>query len=300
MSWHETIEPTCKDAGGAIELVIEPQQKDLGGFGVRRLLPSAKRQAVGPFVFLDHFGPATFPEGRGIDVRPHPHIGLATVTYLFAGELVHRDSLGHVQAIQPGAVNLMTAGRGIVHSERSGADRAVTSTLHGLQSWLALPAENEEMPPAFMHYPETSLPVLHLNGATVKVIIGTAYGKTSPVTAYSPLCYLEIRLPQGRDVTLPDNCPESAVYVVSGAVGIDGCTFGDGLMTVARAERAVRLRAVSDSHVMVIGGEPLGERHLWWNFVSSSKQRIEAAKEDWREGRFGSIPGETEFIPLPE
>ena len=300
MSIQPCYEPACQNEAGAIELLIEPRAKDLGGFEVRRVLPSSKRQMVGSFIFFDHMGPAEFPPGQGIDVRPHPHIGLATVTYLFEGEIMHRDSLGFVQPIQAGAVNLMTAGRGIVHSERAGKDRAIQSRLHGIQSWMALPPDQEEMEPGFIHYPADSLPQLEVAGASVRVIIGTAFAETSPVVSYSPMLYLEIRLPQGSEITLPDGYRDRAVYLVSGTVQIENTLYQAGVMAVARPDRKVILSAQTDSHMMVIGGEPLGRRHIWWNFVSSSKDRIEQAKRDWTEDRFAKVPGETEFIPLPE
>ena len=283
-----------------IELTIEPRIRSLGEFDVRRVLPSAERRMVGPFVFLDHMGPAVFSPGKGIAVRPHPHIGLATITYLFEGEIMHRDSLGYVQLIQAGAVNLMTAGRGIVHSERASDDLAVTSRLHGIQSWLALPLEVEETKPGFLHYPTASLPELTLGGATVRVIMGAAYGARSPVVTYSPTLYLEMRLPAGAELALPDDVSERAAYVTEGAVNVSGQEYREGTMLVARTGADVRLRATVPSRVMIVGGEPLGQRHIWWNFVSSSKERIEQAKRDWVEGRLGKVPGDDEFIPLPE
>ena len=283
-----------------IELTIEPRIRSLGEFDVRRVLPSAERRMVGPFVFLDHMGPAVFPPGKGIAVRPHPHIGLATITYLFEGEIMHRDSLGYVQLIQAGAVNLMTAGRGIVHSERASDDLAVTSRLHGIQSWLALPVEIEEMPPGFLHYPTASLPELTLGGATVRVIMGAAYGARSPVVTYSPTLYLEVRLPAGSELALPNDVSERAAYVTEGAVNVSGQEYREGMMLVARTGADVRLRASVPTRVMVVGGEPLGRRHIWWNFVSSSTERIEQAKRDWVENRLGKVPGDDEFIPLPD
>jgi redox-sensitive bicupin YhaK (pirin superfamily) len=283
-----------------IELTIEPRIRSLGEFDVRRVLPSAERRMVGPFVFLDHMGPAVFPPGKGIAVRPHPHIGLATITYLFEGEIMHRDSLGYVQLIQAGAVNLMTAGRGIVHSERASDDLAVTSHLHGIQSWLALPLEIEEMKPGFIHYPTASLPELTLGDATVRVIMGAAYGARSPVATYSPTLYLEVRLAAGSELVLPNDVSERAAYVTEGAVSVSGQEYREGTMLVARTGADVRLRTSVPSRVMVVGGEPLGHRHIWWNFVSSSKERIEQAKRDWVEGRLGKVPGDDEFIPLPD
>jgi len=282
-----------------IELTIEPRVRSLGEFDVRRVLPAAKRRRVGPFVFFDHMGPAVFPPGQGIAVRPHPHIGLATITYLFEGEIMHRDSLGYAQLIQAGAVNLMTAGRGIVHSERASDDLAVTSHLHGIQSWLALPLELEETAPSFIHYDAGALPETTSGGCTVRVIMGTAYGQTSPVLTHSPTLYLEVQLPPGAELALP-TAHEIAVYVVTGSVRIAGREYAEGMLAVARDNADVRLHATAETRVMVLGGEPLGARHIWWNFVASSELRIERAKADWAEGRMGQVPGDDEFIPLPE
>jgi redox-sensitive bicupin YhaK (pirin superfamily) len=300
MSYHAAAEPHCTRNAGAIELIIEPEKKDLGEFTVRRVLPSAERRMVGPFIFFDHIGPAEFPPGQGIQVRPHPHIGLATVTYLFEGEIIHRDSLGFLQPIQAGAVNLMTAGRGIVHSERAGDDFDTTSKLHGIQSWMALPADREECEPGFVHYPTDALPELEMERVSVRVIIGEAYGHASPVICYSPMLYLECRLPRGTSLSLPEAYRELAAYIVSGEIRTDENRFTDGVMMVACPEKQVRLEAAEDSHVMVIGGDPVGTRHIWWNFVASSKNRIEKAKEDWKKGRFDKVPGDSEFIPLPD
>jgi hypothetical protein len=299
MSYHTAIEPTCTGTEGAVELIIKPHKKDLGGFSVSRVLPASERRMVGPFVFFDHMGPAEFPPGEGIQVRPHPHIGLSTVTYLFEGEILHRDSLGFVQPIQVGAVNLMTAGHGIVHSERAGEDLHKTSRLHGIQSWMALPTNLEERAPDFVHYPANELTALEIEGVTVRVIMGEAYGHVSPVTTYAPTLYLECLLPAGSELILPDTYDEQAIYVVSGDCLVDDRSVTDGLMAVACPGKSLRVEAVTDSHVMVIGGASLGKRHIWWNFVSSSKERIEQAKIDWQENRFDAIPGETEFIPLP-
>ena len=300
MSYQAAPEPKCKKTRGSVELIIEPQEKDLGEFTVRRVLPAPERRMVGPFIFFDHMGPAEFPPGQGIQVRPHPHIGIATVTYLFEGEIMHRDNLGFVQPIQCGAVNLMTAGSGIVHSERAGDDLNETSRLHGIQSWMALPESEEERDAAFQHYPASDLPDIEVNGVKVRVIIGEAYGHASPVHAYSTTLYLECVMPKGSELSLPDQYDEIAAYVVSGSVTIDGRSFGEGVMAVASADAVMTLVAEEESRVMVVGGEPLGRRHMYWNFVSTSRERIEKAKSDWREGRFGQIPGETEFIPLPD
>jgi len=273
--------------------------RSLGEFDVRRVLPSAQRRMVGPFVFLDHMGPTVFQPGHGIAVRPHPHIGLATITYLYEGEIMHRDSLGYAQLIQAGAVNLMTAGRGIVHSERA-PDVTATSHLHGIQSWLALPLELEEMAPTFIHYPASTLPERVIDRCSVRVIMGSAYGLQSPVLTYSPTLYLEAALPAGASLVLLDDAPERAVYVVAGRVTIGGREHAEGTLAVVREGATVPLEAVSAARVLVIGGAPLGPRHIWWNFVSSSEARIERAKLDWTEGRIGKVPGDDEFIPLPE
>ncbi len=308
MSTLPDYEPTCADHAGAVDLTIRPRSRDLGGFSVRRVLPAAERRMVGPFVFFDEMGPAVLPAGQGMDVRPHPHIGLATVTYLFEGEIMHRDSLGSVQPIRPGAVNLMTAGRGIVHSERSGADRAVDARLHGLQLWIALPDGAEEIEPDFVHYAAESLPELEIDGAQVRVVMGGAYGRRSPVASYSPIVYLEVRLPAGASFELPGDYSELAAYLVSGRVDAAGRAAGAGaagtydpnVMLVARHGAALTLTAREPARLVVIGGEPVGPRHIWWNFVSSSKERIERAKDDWRAMRLGTVAGDDEFIPLPE
>ena len=300
MSYQAADEPKCTENKGSVELVIAPKEKDLGEFTVRRVLPAPERRMVGSFIFFDHMGPAEFPPGQGIQVRPHPHIGIATVTYLFEGEIMHRDNLGFVQAIRPGAVNLMTAGSGIVHSERAGDDLDETSRLHGIQSWMALPDADEECGAAFEHYPADDLPDFEVNGVRVRVIIGDAYGHTSPVHAYSSTLYLECVMPKGAEITLPDHYEEIGAYVVSGGVTIDGQSYDEGVMAVGTSGAAMTLTARQESRVMVVGGESLGKRHIYWNFVSSSRERIEQAKSDWREGRFGNIPGDTEFIPLPD
>ena len=283
----------------AVELTIEPRVRSLGEFDVRRVLPAAKRRMVGPFVFLDHMGPAVFPPGQGIAVRPHPHIGLATITYLFEGEIMHRDSLGYRQLIQAGAVNLMTAGRGIVHSERASDDLAITSRLHGIQSWIALPLDLEETEPTFLHYPASSLPEMTIDGATVRVIMGSAYGLQSPVLTYSPTLYLEASLAANAKLAVLDEAPERAVYVVAGRIDVGGTAYGEGTLVVLRGGVTVPLTAETEARLIVIGGTPIGPRHIWWNFVSSSEARIERAKHDWAEMRMGTVPGDDEFIPLP-
>ena len=299
MTFHEATEPQCETSGGAISLTIRPRIRDLGEFSVRRVLPSRERRMVGPFVFFDHMGPAEFPPGEGIAVRPHPHIGLATVTYLFEGEIMHRDSLGFEQAITAGAVNLMTAGRGIVHSERAGRDFDVTSRLHGIQSWMALPTDDEEIAPDFVHYPAASIPAVDVDGVEIRIIMGSAFGQESPVRLHSPTLYLECMLSADSVLTLPDGHDELAVYVVEGSVRIGGQSCDEGVMAIGADGSGLHVAAQSDSRIMVIGGSSLGQRHIWWNFVSSSKDRIERAKTDWADGRFDPVEGDDEFIPLP-
>ncbi len=287
----------------AIDLVITPRSRDLGeGFMVRRILPYAKRRHVGPFVFLDHMGPADFPPGHGLDVRPHPHIGLATVTYLFEGEIMHRDSLGVVQPIRPGDVNWMVAGRGIVHSERTRDElRRSGSALHGIQSWLALPQTHEETAPDFRHHPAASLPEIERPGARMRLIAGAAFGAVSPVQTFAPMFYLDVVLDDEAVLPLPGEYEERAVYVAIGMVVLDGERYEAGSMLVLKPGSQPRIIAQGPARLMLLGGAPLdGERHLWWNFVSSSKERIEQAKADWRAGRFAMVPGDPEFIPLPE
>ena len=295
-------ESDCLQRAGDIETLIRPHEKDLGGFSVRRSLPSEKRRMVGPYVFFDHMGPARFAVGEGVDVRPHPHIGISTVTWLFDGEIIHRDSLGHHRPIRPGAVNLMTAGSGIVHSERTSAEeRARGAALHGIQLWLALPAELQEMDPAFTHYPAETIPVVERPGSRVSVIIGEAYGVPSPVEVPSPTLYAEALFSGPADLALPDQYQERAVYVVDGEVMIGDDAVGAGCMAVIRPGPGVAVRSAGPARAMLIGGDAVPERRtMWWNFVSTSRERIERAKRDWTEGRFPEVPGETEFIPLPE
>lgn len=280
---------------------IEGRRRELGGgFTVRRVLPSSKKQMVGPFIFFDHMGPVILEPGEGMDVRPHPHINLATVTYLFEGEILHRDSLGSEQLIRPGEVNWMTAGRGIAHSERSpAAERKSGARVHGLQLWVALPEEHEEVEPAFAHTPSADIPQLERGGAQLRVIAGSAYGERSPVKVLSSLFYVDARLPRGTTLALPPEHEERAIYLVEGALESDGQAQAAGTMRVfAPGEESVR--ASEDSRIMILGGAPLGERHIWWNFVSSSLERLERAKKDWAEERFPLIPGDSsERIPLP-
>jgi redox-sensitive bicupin YhaK (pirin superfamily) len=284
-----------------IQHLIEPYIQDLGGFQARRLLPSNVLTLVGPFIFFDHLGPAVFPPGRAVDVRPHPHINLATVTYLFEGVLLHRDSVGSVQEIRPGAVNWMTAGRGIVHSERTpDNERSKEAILHGIQTWIALPDEYEETDPWFRHHPASELPVWQEAGVSLTLIAGDAYSRTSPVQIFSPMIYLDAQLAPGKQFTLPGYYSEQAVYSVTEGLAIDGVPLEQHRLAILASGTEVNISASNKAHCIVIGGEPVGERHKWWNFVSSRRERIERAKLDWREGRFAQVPQETEFIPLPE
>ncbi len=284
-----------------VELLLDPVTKDLGDFVVRRTLPATDRQRIGPFIFFDHMGPADFKPGSGVNVRPHPHIGLATITYLFAGKIMHRDSLGHAQAIEQGAINWMTAGRGIVHSERSPEElKQSGSHLHGIQAWVALPVELEETKPRFEHYPAEDVPEVNLDGANLRVIVGQAYGAASPVRASSETLYVEANLEAGADLSMPAGIDELAVYVVNGDIDVGDCPVTSGRMAVIEAGSDAVARARTTTKLMLLGGASLpGQRYLWWNFVSSSKERMEQAKKDWREQRFGEIPGETELMPLP-
>ena len=287
---------------GVISSLIQPRPRDLGGFSVRRVLPAAGLRMVGPFIFFDHIGPARFAPGTGIDVRPHPHIGLATVTYLFEGAMVHRDSLGVVATIEPGAVNWMTAGRGIVHSERTGDDlRASGHGIHGIQSWVALPREFEECEPSFRHHPAASLPQFAVGEATVRIIAGNAFGTRSPVDVLVPTLYADVELPSGASIPLPPEHEERAVYVAVGTVLLASSAVEAGQMAVLEPGAEARLESPKGARLLLLGGATAdGPRHLWWNFVSSSLERIEEAKRDWATGNFPRVPGETEFIPLPD
>jgi redox-sensitive bicupin YhaK (pirin superfamily) len=281
---------------------ISGQKRELGdGFSVARVLPQATQRTVGPFVFFDYFGPVDFAPGHGLDVRPHPHIGLATITYLFDGSQVHRDNLGTVQEIVPGDVNWMTAGRGIVHSERTGADvRARGGRMHGIQSWVGLPQAHEDDAPSFQHVAAGALPTREEDGVTVRLIVGKAFGLTSPVAVPMEIFYADARLKAGRRIALPNAYAERGAMVVGGTVSAGGSHHGDGAMMIFDGGETPQIEAITDARVMLLGGAPLdGHRHVWWNFVSSSMDRIEKAKADWRAGNFARIPGETEFIPLP-
>ena len=281
--------------------LIRPQLKDLGGgFSVRRLLPHARRPAVGPFVFFDHFGPVDAAPDDQHDVRPHPHIGLATLTYLFEGALQHADSTGAVQRIEPGAINWMTAGRGIVHAERTPPDlRGRARRSHGLQFWVALPQADEEMAPSFAHTPAAQIPALEIGGAKLRVLVGNAYGVTSPVTTRSPTLLLDIDMVAGDAFPLPA-ATERAVYVVSGDVELDGLAVPANTLRVLAPQDEPMLSASGPSRVVMLGGDPLGPRFLWWNFVSTRRERLVRAADDWAAQAMGQVPGETEFIPLPE
>lgn len=293
----------------AIEMIIEPRRRDLGGFTVGRVLPFVKRRMVGPFIFFDEMGPAVFAPGDGVDVRPHPHIGLATVTYMFEGELRHRDSLGFDQVIRPGDVNWMTAGRGIAHSERTDdAPRRDGQRMHGIQTWVALPDDAVETGPSFHHHPKDALPLIEQDGARLRLIAGAAYGAASPVTTFSPIFYLAAETTPGASLALPDDYPERALYVVDGAVEVDGERHERGRMLVFAEGARPAVTTPQASRLMLLGGAPLGDRFIWWNFVAASKERLEDAKRDWKQSAdagfadtpFSLPPGETEFIPLPE
>jgi redox-sensitive bicupin YhaK (pirin superfamily) len=285
-----------------ISNLLKGHEKDLGGgFVVRRYLPSSIKQAVGPFIFFDHFGPVDVPVDADHDVRPHPHIGLATVTYLFEGAMDHRDSIGTYQRIEPGAINWMTAGRGIVHSERTPKDLVgVPHRTHGLQLWAALPVAHEEDEPGFCHTPAADIPELVVDGATVRVLVGSAFGKSSPVATYSQTLYLDVKLKAGHELSLSDLPPEAAIYPISGELSIDGAPLALNNMALLDTGATQLVKAASEAHFVLIGGEPLdGHRFMSWNFVSSSKERIVKAGEDWEAQRFDKVPGETEWIPLP-
>jgi redox-sensitive bicupin YhaK (pirin superfamily) len=287
-----------------IDLLIQGRAHDLGGgFAVRRVLPSAKRRMVGPFVFLDHFGPMDVPPGGGMEVRPHPHIGLATVTYLFEGGIFHRDSLGYAQAIKPGDVNWMTAGSGIAHSERTEAEMRRTGfRMHGVQTWVALPKTHEETAPAFEHVEAAKLPAWTEAGAALRLIVGTYAGRTAPTTHFSPIFYVGAELAAGAKISVSPEHAERAVYVADGSVTIGDRALAVGdLAVLADGAAAGVVAGASGAKLMLLGGAAMdGPRHIWWNFVSSSKERIEKAKADWKEGRFAKVPGDAEFIPLPD
>jgi redox-sensitive bicupin YhaK (pirin superfamily) len=281
--------------------ILRPHLKDIGGFEVRRLLPAFPHKMVGPFIFFDHMGPARFAPGNGVDVRPHPHIGLATVTYLFEGALMHRDSLGTVQRIEPGDVNWMTAGAGIVHSERTAQeDRAAGPPLHGIQTWLALPLSHEQAAPAFSHHPKATLPVISEPGGEMRVIAGHAYGRRAPAQTYSDVLYVAAEMNAGGKFALPPEHEERGVYVVEGEVKIAGEPLAALHLAVIPEGQTAVIEAATSARIMLLGGAKMdGDRHIWWNFVASSPELMEDAKARWREQGFPQVPGETEFIPLP-
>lgn len=291
--------PITKECGALVQL-LQPRERDLGGFSVRRVLPVVGQKMIGPWIFFDHMGPAHFPAGDGINVRPHPHIGIATVTYLFEGEILHRDSLGSLQPIRPGDINLMVAGHGIVHSERERPEITATDhTLHGLQLWLALPEAEEETDPAFYHYPESTVPSVSVGDVQVRVMMGTAYGETSPVKVFANTLYIEAWLKPGQKLTLPD-AQERGLYVAKGRLLAGETEIPEFSMAVLSEQQGVIVEALEETRLALIGGEPLGKRFIEWNFVSSRKERIEEAKRDWENGRFPTVPGdEDEYIPLP-
>lgn len=292
--------PITKECGAVVQL-LQPRERDLGGFSVRRVLPVVGQKMIGPWIFFDHMGPAYFPAGDGINVNPHPHIGIATVTYLFEGEILHRDSLGSLQPIRPGDINLMVAGHGIVHSERERPEITATDhTLHGLQLWLALPEAEEETDPAFYHYPESTVPSVSVGDVPVRIMMGSAYGETSPVKVFADTLYIEAWLKPGQKLTLPD-AQERGLYVAKGRLLAGGTEIPEFSMAVLSERQGVIVEALEETRLALIGGEPLGKRFIEWNFVSSRKERIEAAKKDWQNGRFPVVPDdESDYIPLPE
>ncbi|MCC6000689.1 MAG: pirin family protein [Pararhodobacter sp.] len=309
MSWNPTPNPDCPDGHGAApETLIIPRARDIGGFEVRRALPSPRRQMVGPFIFFDQVGPADFITGQGIDIRPHPHIGLGTVTYLYEGAFEHRDSLGTHQMIHPGAVNWMVAGRGITHSERTSAKaRTGRHRLFGVQTWIALPEDQEEMPPLFEHHGKNDLPVITDGGATARLIMGRAYGQESPVSMLSDTFYLDVQLAPGAAFPLPDDHEDRGIYVTEGSIELAGDVFEAGRMMVFRPGDRISARAgAQGARLMLLGGATLnGPRYIWWNFVSSSKDRIAQARDDWQradwqDGPFRLPPGDDDsFIAIP-
>jgi len=305
MSFFPGNDPASGDpfSCDALELVLVPRSVDLDDFAVRRALPHTKRRTVGPYVFFDHFGPAEFKAGRGLDVRPHPHIGLSTLTYLYDGEIIHRDTLGVNAAIRPGEVNWMTAGRGIVHSERTAPERRTDGEpLHGLQLWVAMMAKDEENDPNFSHHSGDELPVVNGEGKTARIVAGKMFGAASPLKTFIDAVFADVALEAGASVPLDADYEERAVYVSSGEIEIAGDRFQTGQMLIFRPGDRISVKAVSPSRFAIVGGAPLdGPRHVWWNFVSSRRERIEQAKEEWKKGWFGKVPGdEIEFIPLPE
>ncbi len=311
MSWNPALEPGCPDTVDldAIETLIIPRSRDLGGFEVRRALPAPKRQMVGPFIFFDQAGPAELLTGQGVDVRPHPHIGLGTVTYLFQGDFHHRDSTGADQIIRPGALNWMVAGRGVTHSERTSAEaRTGPNSLFGIQTWLALPDSHEDMAPLFEHHGKGTLPVIEDEGVSVRLILGNAYGETAPAGMYSETFYADVTLEAGRLLPMPDDHEDRGIYIVDGAISIAGHDYEAGQMMVFRpGDRITVAAGDKGARLMILGGATMsGPRYIWWNFVASSKERIEAAKAEWRAENWGAgrfdlpVDDREEHIPLPD
>lgn len=305
MSYFDTKSPVCtnKECPKHVEIEIIPRAVDLGGFNVGRVLPSHDKRTVGPFVFWDQAGPGEFLTGKGLDVRPHPHIGLSTMTYLFDGTLEHRDTLGSHQIILPGAVNLMTAGRGIAHSERTPQEaRLKAHHFFGIQCWLALPLDKEEMNPSFTHYDSNLIPTHKDKNIQLRVIAGEWMGLDSPVITHNDALFLECSLKAQAQLSIPKTCEERAIYILSGEIRLDNTQFGNNRMLILKPNTDIIIKALQDTHMIILGGSALSEpRFLWWNFVASSKERIEQGKIDWKEGVFGTIPGDDkEFIPLPE
>lgn len=294
-------QPSVQHEGpDGIDKVVEPRLRELGGFSVRRLLPTVHRRMVGPWIFFDHMGPATFAAGEGVNVGQHPHIGIATVTYLFTGEILHRDSLGTYQAIRPGDINLMVAGRGIVHSERERPElKQSKHGMHGLQLWLALPEDQEEVDPQFYHYPAKDIPLIEVEDVSIRVLMGSAFGVKSPVRLFSETLYVEARLEVGQKLTLPP-AEERAVYIVEGSLKIEGTAIAAHSMVVLNNTEDIVVEAEQETRLVVIGGENFRHRYVDWNFVSSRQERIDQAKQDWQEKRFPPVPGDEEdYIPLP-
>lgn len=303
MSYQDCPEPIAGDEDPAhLEQVIVPRTSDIGGFEVRRALPSANKRMVGPFVFFDQMGPSEFLIGHGLDVRPHPHIGLATVTYLFEGEITHRDSLGTIQVIRPGAVNLMTAGQGIAHSERTPEElRRQPGQLAGIQAWLALPKDQEECAPDFSHHPAAGLPMMDDAGVAIRLLAGELFGQRAPVPVATETLYADIQLAAGMGLPIDSPHEERALYLVSGTLKVDGHAHEPGRLLALKPGARLTVSAIDDCRFMLLGGEPMdGPRHIWWNFVSSSRDRIEQAKSDWKAGRFDRVIDDNEYIPLPE
>jgi redox-sensitive bicupin YhaK (pirin superfamily) len=300
-----SLDPELGDrfADDLISDVIVPRMRDLGGFSVRRALPSVERQMVGPFILFDHAGPGEMLVSEEFDVRPHPHIGLATVTYLYDGAIIHRDSIGSEQAINPGDINWMTAGRGIAHSERARPeDRNQRREFAGLQTWVALPRQHEEAAPTFTHHPRTTLPIISGDGAEVRLAVGSLYGERAPAGTFSDMFYADATLDVGASLPIDPEHEERAAYLLDGCVEVAGDKFDAGRLLVFRPGDALAIKAITPARVMLLGGETMdGPRHIWWNFVSSSKERIEEAKNDWKQGRFDKVFGdEKDFIPMPE